>query len=323
MGEVTNSLVNTINLVNSINTINTSQISQSNLTYPFFWYPFTPACEYDDYPTYINQINKLYNLIPTLNSELESRTNQSKIIFHLTIGASMEELASKGTNIHSMQWQQLFPAHLEKAHDDGYDITHIIISPNEHFNPSNYIEPKFIKETNYFEWKLCRDQGYTSYTSSDSRFRVYIFCTPMPTVCRVNEQNIRKLLSSPDSFIRELGRNLVQTQVDKDFIGRFYLNLRNLANKIRNLGGLFTCFSFAVFKNMPGYDEYRMFPEIINLFPLGSSNRLLAEWVYIDDSYYLRRYSAILTKINYSRFARPDIDNAQSIDYESGNIILV
>ena len=76
----------------------------SELNFPYYIYPGTPFHEYTHTDLYNSELLRLHKEIINLS------TCNEKILFHLTIGAAMEEYLNlqSTSNEYEFQWQQLF-----------------------------------------------------------------------------------------------------------------------------------------------------------------------------------------------------------------------
>jgi hypothetical protein len=265
------------------------QMSEEALSWPFKLYNKTP------FHGYTNKI--VYNLesqrcLKEMNLLLK---NISKpILFHITIGAAMEEMQRHVYNSNfDFQWQQLLPYHIEYHLKNGGTVEHIIISPNTTFCEDTFIEPFFIKFTPHFMWEMV---GICHYRSKLYNYNVRIFCTMMPAMDIENEKELHRIFtnagdSESGKIVKDMLLDYIQTDYDRIFIRQFYAELLTLVNTVNSIGGIVTCFSFAVFNEMcdvvaPKYKNYKLFPEIINI--LHDSRNVLAEWTFIQGNYLLR-----------------------------------
>jgi hypothetical protein len=208
------------------------------------------------------------------------------ILFHLTIGAAMEEHQKlAGRSEYDFQWQQLFPFHIRRFIKENprhkRKIIHFIVSPNEHFAMSDDI-PFFVQKTPEFEWEIV---GKTYY-SKKFNYEVHIFCTMMPTIDLRNGKILDQL--EKFSHLKDLVGIYRQTIFDREFTEKFYDSIDNMIGQIIKHNGIATCFSFAVF-NASGNNEklknFVMFPEITKIFD--GHMCILAEWTYRVTCYVL------------------------------------
>lgn len=265
----------------------------NNLSFPYYTYPGIPCSGYQDIKNYNRELYRLKNEIIKLNE-----IQYQPILFHLTIGAAMEELLHIDLNDeYRFQWQQLFPNHIMNALKNDTKVVHFIVSPNKNFSADNFIEPYFIKNTPEFEWELIEDRKYISHKYS---YTVMIFYTMIPTVDTRNE----KICNIMHSYLHDMDyiiNTFVQTKLDITFTKQFWNDLDNLITNINKYGGIVTCFSFAVFNadtNNSTIRNYDMFPEIMYIFNKHSIN-LLAEWIFYPCNYLVYLYNNSIENISY------------------------
>jgi hypothetical protein len=251
----------------------------SKLNFPYYIYPGTPYCEYTDVEQYNENILQLNDLLLNLSCKIND-----PILLHFTIGSPMENILNS-----NFQWQQLFPIHVRnfiKNNNIKNQCIHIIISPDSIFSSKNNVEPKFIKETTEFDWLK---QG-NNYISLKYNYKVIIFNTMMPTYDNRNNDYINKFININNMKLQyNINFNkYIQTEFDIKFIHDFYNNFNKCVTNITQMGGIITCFSFAVFNaesNKNNINKYAMFKEIINIF--NNKQTLLAEWIFYYENYLL------------------------------------
>lgn len=211
---------------------------------PFFTYPGgTLRGEYNDFETYRVEAHRLLN-------HLKSSILKPNTLLYICIGSAMEE--NKCDDYYKYnQWRQLFPHYIE-TYLSPVEI--IIISPNKLKNPG------FIKITDeYLKWE---SSDTSTYTSSTRDIKVNIFNCMMPSENKKRTVSIAKKCTDLP----------LQTDTDVQFINEFYSVLKEYINKANKT----ICNSFAVFRNMPEYNDFRMFREIKDVI----GNGILAEWKY-------------------------------------------
>ena len=253
-----------------------------NLNFPFYMYPGAPCSGYYDSDIYFENLLKLQQLMDRL-----AQTISKSSILHITIGAPMDEFHVDKPERMQWQWQQLYPYHLDKCYDDGMEINHIIIAPNRAFG-KKYIKPHFISQTNdKMQW---HDNG-SQYVDHNGRYRVWIFCTPLPNIDSRNSAIIARFYKIQMDKMIDIEK-FIQTDEDKTFVNNFYKSMANLFDTVTDNAGFVTCFSFAVFNAQSDrafIRDYVMFSEIKHLFD-SSNRRLLAEWFYTEKCYVLSHY---------------------------------
>jgi hypothetical protein len=301
-----------------------SGLASDGINFPFYAYPGFPFSGYYDTKMYCSELHRLLNYIRKLTDKLSNK----KTIIHISIGAAMEEYYNEADMMKSDQWQQLFPMHLQELikTDSAYKIYHIIISPNKSFSKEHFIAPAFIKNTMVFGWKMIEDRVFAS--TEKCNMEVAIFYTPMPCVDNRNSQIVQKLYDSKyiDSGIDPM--EYVQTDCDIKFINSFYGELTRMADKLQYLGGILTCFSFAVFHyetTKAKINNYTMFPQICDIFSKNYklTNRLLAEWYYKPDYYCVHTYEKCCNMVALSYNNNIDLKDSKYIKISDHRIILL
>lgn len=276
-------------------------INFKNLNFPYYVYPNYPCSGYFDFEKYNKNIQALKYLINDIKSDIEIQNK--RILFHLTIGAPIEEyfnlFDSSGNNISSMafQWQQLFPDHLIKYAKNGGNIIHIIISPTLTFDVKNWKNPSFLNFTKEFMWKITIFDYFVHIISSVYNVEFFVFYTMMPTIDERNKKIYNNLLDKSLKFpeLQKYANNIIQTNDDIQFISSFYDDLGNLFRTICDNGGTTTCFSFAVFNDdteKRTLNNYVMFKEIVKCFNWNNYKKvsLLAEWKFMYFCYTVSTY---------------------------------
>ena len=298
--------VNLDNLVDSVNLDNLNSLDNLNcLNYPFYLYPRYPFSGYFETEEYIKNLLMLDEEIDNFAKYLLD--HQMQILFHITIGACMEEYLlsnSVSPNIYDFQWQQLCPEHLRYHAKNGNKVIHYIISPNASFEQFKFINPMFVSKCDEFEWKVEKNKNKITIYSPIYDFTTYIFCTMMPSndIDNLKKINILKLNNIVNS---EQLIKIKQTNFDKLFIKNFYDKLNNLSNIIKKYNGTFTCFSFAVFNekntNNKSYNNFEMFKEITQI-EWNNQNMLLGRWFFIEGHYGICKFDQSAKSTKSSQF---------------------
>ena len=191
------------------------------LNFPWYLYPthkLANICTgWQRFDEYKEEVVRLYNFIQ--NMEISENT-----ILYVAIGAAMEEL-----NTYNNQYMHLLPYYLQKVND--FPIRIIIISPNDGFSNQSYHNPSFIYMTkNIYGWVRTNDKQYTSH---DNRIVVDIFCTPIPSYDKRNEEIINYIEKyDTKKEYDKMMCDMIQTLKDRQFISNFYQNLERLFDKI-------------------------------------------------------------------------------------------
>jgi len=251
------------------------------INHPWYVYPNEPLSGYKKYEIYKNEIIKLMSFIQ--NFEINNHT-----VFHLIIGAAMEEfLASriedpKYEDI-TFQWRQLFPFWIENYlnyNPDGV-IRILIVSPNKEFS-ENYI-PLFVQFTNEkFNWKI----NNNTISSQTYNIVINIFCTPFPSI----DKNSEKKINHYKKFIsKNEASNLIVTHHDTLFVKRFNKYLTKLFNNIILNKGIIISTSYAVFNknsDLINIKRYKMFLDIYQILKkVPRESCLITEWIFKPSCY--------------------------------------
>jgi hypothetical protein len=263
------------------------------INYPFVAYPGIPLCGYMNTVVYNKEIIRLLDTIKELQQTISNC--KEPVLLHLTFGAAMEELYTDTEDKTSIdiQWQQLFPIHLQNLHIENPNIKiyNLIVSPNKYFASDSFKEPLFINYLKDFKFKLSGDRLYIDETEN---IKVMIFNSPLPTIDTYRLNNIVEKWKKIEVDSIDINK-LIQTKNDIEFVNQFYKELSNLMDIISANNGFTTCFSFAVFNNnsIHANADYNLFPEIKTLFkyPYNKSNKLLAEWTYKKQCYTVRLFN--------------------------------
>ncbi len=277
------------------------------LNNPYYIYPGFPFSGYLEYSKYNDELIKLYNYINELKDKINGNT-----ILHISFGSAAEDHYNNMNERYNnnIQWQQLFPEHIQRAIREmpDYKIINIIITPSKQFK-EDYV-PVFIEKTPELEW--FKDNNYSYLSRTNNNISVKIFNCPMPSEYDYTKV-IDKLRLNSDTFI--------QTKYDKTFIKNFYSDLDKLFLKIYQFNGLVTCFSYVVFNEDTQkriYNNYYLFREIKKLFEENytASKRLLAEWVYRLDHYNVVIHNTS-KRDNLILYVKPQtLDNDDVDDFE-------
>ena len=250
------------------------------IKYPYYIYPGAPFHGYAIDP----QIIKIYNTeLNLLNYELENmRSNDKPILFHLTIGSPAEAYQMGSNNEQHFYKHQIMPEHLYTFARSGINVVNIIVSPD------NLITPLFKVLTEDFA--ILDDRMYKHKTLP---IITKIFRTMMPTndetrnnkfMDRAKERNYSEILEFDTECFR-------QTRTDREFTSLFYNNLKNVIDKNSVMGGVNTCFSFAVFNDdstNARFNSFTMFKEILNFYDNNietNSNKLIFEWRFVKNNF--------------------------------------
>lgn len=260
------------------------------LSYPFYVYPGYPCSGYNDVSTYKKYTLKLYKKINEMKNELSK--NNKKILFHLTIGATMEEyfnLFEESKTKYKFQYQQLCPEHLINEVLDGNSVVNFIISPTSFFSLDNFSMPFFVNELDHImNWEYDIENEYVVIKSRNYDFKIYIYCTMMPSNDERNESIVENLNRIINTDIILPIEDIRQTTEDRIFINKFYNCFNDLFKIIIKNKGTVTCFSYAVFHtatNKISYNNFKMFRELIELIDWNNENMFIGEWIFTEGCY--------------------------------------
>jgi hypothetical protein len=253
----------------------------TTLNFPYYKYPKLPFCGYFDTLHYNEELLRLFNMFDTILSIPD-------ILFHLTIGAPMEEcIVEHKINLNQRsQWMQLFPHHFNQHAKTGKKCVQFIVAPNITFSDDRYVEPLFVGYTNdEYKWERKTSRHFIS-TVYDCE--VHIFYTMLPTIDITNESFILRLKQMKQDMpttIVEVDK-YIQTSHDREFTLQFYQKLADTVDMVSTCGGYITCFNFAVFNAeiIAPRGKCFMFKEL-EMAICNGPNVLLAEWTFYMDNH--------------------------------------
>lgn len=266
------------------------------LNNPYFIYPNGPLSEYNCLDNYNLEIIKLFEhikfLIESINMIKNSDPQDNFVLIPFIIGSTMEQSIKKGFNEPNTyyQWQQLFPNYINNFIDRHKEYINskiyiyiTIVSPDSIFSDFEYSDPFFIINTGYPFTKISNRKYISEF--DNIKINVDIFNCPLPTI-ETRIDIIKKyndfIKSNPNNFSGSI-KNYEQTNDDLIFISDFY-NYFEVLLKLcdyRRINIIIN--SYATFKNLYGYENFKMFPKILDLSI--KNNILATEWIYKDNSY--------------------------------------
>jgi len=274
------------------------------MNYPFRTYPNIITSEYTHFEHYVEQVKELRLLIKKLNVEPET-------LFHLCIGAAMEEYLSRfPEDCVSFQWRQLFPYWLEQyaLENPTKPIRIIIISPNKEFHVEEHMKtPSFIPNTDgIFNWIL--EDGFKKIKSRSFNIEIFIFSCPMPHICTRNKLICNHYRKLDYDMVAHFADKIEQTDTDRKFVIEFYKDLSKLFSIIVDKSGYVSIYSFAVFRqgseNSYHINNFAMFNEIIPIArKLPAKSYQLCEWLYTKTGY------VMMDRGRYLSYMEPDFGN--------------
>lgn len=249
------------------------------LSFPYYMYPGTPFRGYHDIDAYNHELINMNNFF--------EKDTGKEIVYHIMIGAAMEELKSQPEYIQYSQWKQLFPQYLFHVLYKTPDIQiHIIIiSPNSSFSDKNFETPVFIHMTkDKFGWI----KEEKEYVSTKFNVRVSIFYTMFPHI-DVERNKKHMELYRAHNIKNEVPwiDKLKHSDHDISFVDRFYTNFYSWVNRIIENKCILICASYAVFcEDTPfnNVNNYKMFPGLTKVFLNNSDRLLLCEWRFRKDN---------------------------------------
>lgn len=280
-------------------------INNMNLSNPYFLYPNGPMSEYFNYSEYNLELKRLYKKFLEIYNWIISNMNSSRpntyVLNSIIVGSAMEQAIRTGNNEPGtfFQWQQLFPTYItnfiESYRTDKENILYvnlIIVSPDKIFSDEFYKEPIFLGMTEYQFVKisnrkyLCRGNNF--------EISVDIFNCPLPS--HDSREYVKKIndfyLSRKEDFSHIHLNSYIQTESDTKFIDKFYKLVDMLFGLVNNINIYIIINSWATFKNLDGYENYKMFSKLLEL--ANKNNILATEWAFRDKSYLTKIMSNFL-----------------------------
>ncbi len=261
------------------------------LNHPYFMYPGGPLSEYNKYKNYNSEVVRLLEYLIKLNGKLNSlqSVKNNYILIPFIIGSAMEQAIKGGYNEPNsfFQWQQLFPNYINnfidfysKIDNSSVTVYIIIVSPDIIFSNEYTYDPLFTLFL--YEFKKIAKNKYI-YTSQNVTIKINIFNCPLPSIDNRKDvyDKINNMLTKFNDSFTELGIDSYnQTVDDINFINNFYLELENLykKNNYENINIIVN--SWASFKNLEGFQNFKMFYKVLEL--ANENNILVTEWTYRD-----------------------------------------
>lgn len=267
----------------------------NKLNHPFFIYPRGFMSEYNEYSLYRQEVSRLNEFIGNLTDELNEKYSSKDILIPFIIGSPMEDALAKSHTVidNIFQYCQLFPNYINNfiSHNKNKKFIQIIIvSPDNIFSSNTNHTPYF---TLYSEYDFL-NTNLNEYTYLDEfvEIKVNIFNCPMPCI-----ETRTRLVLKYQQMIDELNFNpygintYEQNQSDINFINSFYSSLDKLFSKSMFVSEIGTNIkiiinSWVSFKNLDGYSNYGMFPNLLKL--ANKYNIIATEWDFIDKLTYTK-----------------------------------
>lgn len=276
------------------------------MNYPFRTYPNVITSEYIHFEHYVEQVKEL-------NTWIKKYKPESGTLFHLCIGAAMEEYMSRFQEDCVMfQWRQLFPYWLEEyaMNNPTKPIRILIVSPNREFHLEECAKtPRFVNETNsLFDWIV---DGY-KIKSGTFNIEIQIFSCPMPHICTKNSSFCSHYRKQKYDQIAHFADKIKQTEDDRAFVKEFYEEVSRLFKDVVSMLGYVSIYSFAVFRqgseNAIHINNFAMFDEIIPIARnLPSESYQLCEWIYTKTGYIMTE-RGMYTSYMEPEFGKGDVD---------------
>ena len=284
------------------------------LNHPWKIYLREPLSSYTRYLTYHSELLRLLEFVNRLNSDIDDLKENQVQLTNFIIGTPMEDALHKKICSFDFlfQWQQLFPAHIKKfidyysKFDNDININIIIISPDEIFMDEYYKEPLFTTYSKQFNFLKIANREYL-YSKDKVKIKVDIFTCPFPQL-ETNMEMMRRY----NAFIKKMPEfeieSLTPSDNDIKFIDIFYEAISSIAsNPVSNM----IINSYATFKNVGGYENYGLFPSLLEL---ANKYKIIAtEWGFIEKNFLTRIVSKINFTVNYLKYSLSYLDQNESM----------
>ena len=293
------------------------------LNHPWKIYLREPLSSYTRYSTYHSELLRLLEFVNRLNTNIVDIKENQVQLTNFIIGTPMEdafhrekEIANQMKRIFSFpflfQWQQLFPTHIKKfinhysKFDNDININIIIISPDEIFMDENYKEPLFTTCSKCFDFTKIANREYI-YSEDKLTIKIDIFTCPFPQL----EKNM-DIITRYNAFIQKIPdfelKSLAPTEFDIRFIDNFYEIIESIAS---NPASNMIINSHATFKNVSGYENYGLFPSLLEL---ANKHQIIAtEWNFLETNFLTRIISKVKFTVNYIKYELSYLDPDESI----------
>jgi hypothetical protein len=293
------------------------------LNHPWKIYWKEPLSSYTRYFIYHNELLRLLKFVNGLNTNIHNLNRTQVQLTNFIIGTPMEDIFNREKEIalqmnknfsfeFLFQWQQLFPVHIKKfinyysKFDNDINVNIIIISPDEVFMDTNYKEPLFTTCCKDFKFLKIANREYL-YSQGRVTIKVDIFTCPFPQL-ETNMDIIRRY----NTFIKKISdfelTGLGPSENDVKFINTFYETLSSIAE---NPASNMIINSYATFKNVTGYENYGLFPSLLEL---ANKYKIIAtEWNFTENNFLTRIVSKINFTVNYLKYSLSYLDPDESI----------
>ena len=302
------------------------------LNHPWMIYLREPLSSYTKYSIYHSELLRLLEFVNELNTNIVNIKENQIQLTNFIIGTPMEdvfhrekEIAQQMKKIFSFdylfQWQQLFPAHIKKfiehysKFDNDININIIIISPDEIFMDENYKEPLFTTYSKCFDFIKIANRKYI-YSEDKVTIKIDIFTCPFPQnifTCPLPqlEKNM-DIIKRYNAFIKKIPdfeiESLAPTDFDIKFIDNFYEIIESIAS---NPASNMIINSYATFKNVSGYENYGLFPSLLEL---ANKYQIIAtEWNFLETNFLTRIVSKVKFTVNYIKYELSYLDPHECI----------
>jgi len=274
------------------------------LNHPWKIYFAEPTSSYTEYDIYYQELIRLYNYIKFYNYYLEKLKENDVCLTILILGTPMEAAIwnKQCSEIYDFQWQQLFPKYIfdfikhYKKLNNNININIIVVSPDNIFMDEFYREPLFTIKCEDYSFNKIKNREYI-HTSTNLIIKIDIFTCPFPQL-ETNTKNIYRFNNFIEKIIEDYKlKTFEPSEEDILYINSFYENFERICtNKSANL----IINSFAVFRNVRDYDNYGLFPTLLEV---ANKHKIIAtEWSFNENNIYVNIVSRINYLINYAYF---------------------
>jgi hypothetical protein len=297
----------TIDTMDTMDTMDTIDISKLN--HPWSIYFQEPTSSYTKYDVYYGQTISLLQHLKKTDERIKKMSEDQVQLTNIIIGTPMEDALQKKkcSSAYIHQWQQLFPFHITKFMNyymklnKKISIDIIIVSPDEVFMDSTYMEPLFMTHCWDCNFKKVKNREYV-HVESGVEIRINIFTCPFPQL----EKNDYQILKT-NLLIKEIEKFPLQTlapsEQDAKFINKFYSCIESIAS---NPSSNLIINSYATFRNVREYDNYGLFKTLLEI---ANKYKIIAtEWHFSETNYFTHIVSKINSTIDHMKYSVCYID---------------
>lgn len=274
------------------------------LNHPWKIYFAEPTSSYTEYEIYYGELIRLYNYMRSYDEYLKKLKENDVCMTILILGTPMEAAIwnKQCSEKYDFQWQQLFPKYIfdfikhYKKLNNNININIIVVSPDNIFMDEYYREPLFTIKCEDYIFKKIKNRDYI-HISNNLTIKIDIFTCPFPQL-EINTKNIERYNNFIQKIIDDYKlKTFEPSEEDIKFINSFYEYFERICeNKKANL----IINSFAVFRNVREYDNYGLFPTLLEV---ANKHKIIAtEWNFNESNIFLNIVSKINYLINYAYF---------------------